>query len=328
MTILVTGATGFLGSHVAEQLSAQGATIRALVRKTSDTAFLRTLQRVEFAEGSIGEPARLAEAMVGIDAVIHVAGIGEAKRPEVFHETNVVGTANMVAATAKHGSNVRRFVLVSSLGAMGPSDDGTPLAPDAPPHPVTHYGRSKLAGERAALALKDKVPLTIVRPPAIYGPRDAKVLAFFKAVRGGVLPQLGSSDRRLSMIYGPDCARACIAATEADVASGSAYYVEDGERYRFGDLVAHIETALDTRARFRFPIPAKVIRGVAWANELRGKATGKAVLLTRDKCNELFAPHWVCDAAQTRHDLEWTPEVTFGEGAQLTARWYRAQGWL
>lgn len=328
MTILVTGATGFLGSHVAEQLSVRGQKVRALVRGSSDTSFLKALDRVEFVEGSIGEPATLAAAVTGVDAVIHVAGVGEAKRPEVFHETNAVGTANMIAATADHAPGIRRFVLVSSLGAMGPSEGGEPLAPDATPHPVTHYGRSKLAGERAALALKARVPVTIIRPPAIYGPRDAKVLAFFKAVRSGILPQLGSSDRKLSMVYGADCATACIAAIDADVRSGSAYYVEDGERYRFGDLVEYIEAALDTRARIRLKIPSSVVRGVAWANELRGKVTGKAVLLTRDKCKELFAPNWVCDASPTRTDLNWTPSVTFGEGARLTADWYRAAGWL
>lgn len=328
MTILVTGATGFLGSHVAEQLSVGGQKVRALVRESSETSFLKTLPGIEFSVGSISEPATLPAALAGVEAVIHVAGVGESKRPEELHETNAVGTANMIAATVKHAPGVRRFVQVSSLGAMGPSEDGKALAPDAAPHPVTHYGRSKLAGERATLALKDKVPVTIIRPPAIYGARDTKILTFFKAVRAGVLPQLGSSDRLLSMIYGPDCGAACVAAVDADVPSGSAYYVTDGECYRFGDLVAHIEKALDTRARIRFKIPRSVIHGVAWANELRGKATGKAVLLTRDKCNELFAPNWVCDAAPTRHDLTWTPTVTFGEGARLTAEWYRTAGWL
>ena len=328
MTILVTGATGFLGSHVAEQLSINGQKVRALVRESSDTAFLKTLPGIEFSVGSISAPATLPAALNGVDAVIHVAGVGEAKRPEDLHETNAVGTANMIAATAKSGAGIRRFVQVSSLGAMGPSEDGAPLTADAAPHPVTHYGRSKLAGERATLALKDRLPVTIIRPPAIYGARDAKVLSFFKAVRMGVLPQLGSSERLLSMIYGPDCARACIAAVDADVPSGSAYYIEDGERYRFGDLVAHIEKALNTRARVRLKIPRAVIHTAAWANELRGKATGKAVLLTRDKCNELFAPKWVCDASSTRRDLNWAPTVTFEDGARLTAEWYRTQGWL
>jgi len=328
MTILVTGATGFLGSHVAEGLAAQGQAVRALVRKSSDRSFLETLPGVEFVEGSIGEPATLASAMKSVDGVIHVAGVGEAKRPEVFHETNCVGTANMIAAAAAHAPGMRRFVLVSSLGAMGPSEDGSALGSDAAPRPVTHYGRSKLAGERAASALKEKVPVTIIRPPAIYGPRDAKILSFFKAIRTGLVPQLGSSERKLSMIYGPDCAAACIAALNASVPSGAAYYVSDGEPYRFSDLIAHIESALDARVRLRLKIPPAMIKAVAWGNELRAKATGKAVLLTRDKCNELFAPHWVCDASKTEADLAWRPAVGFAEGAHLTADWYREQGWL
>jgi len=199
---------------------------------------------------------------------------------------------------------------------------------DAAPNPVTHYGRSKLAAERAALAAKDELPITIIRPPLIYGPRDRECFAFFNAVNLGVLPYMGSTARGFSAIYAPDCAAACIAAIDKDVPSGSAYFVEDGKTETLGELVGHIENAMGKRAWLRFPIPRRVLSTVALGSELYGKFSKKAVMLTRDKCNELYAPHWVCDSVETQRDLDWQPKVSFDRGARITAEWYRQNGWL
>ena len=302
--------------------------MRALVRKTSDTAFLKTLDHVELFEGAVGDAGSLERAVDGATAIIHAAGLVRAKSPEAFMATNTDGTCKLLEAAQQHGKDLRRFVLVSSLAAAGPSLDGAPLAATAEPNPVTHYGRSKLAAERAALAVKDLLPITIIRPPAIYGPRDREILAFFKAVKTGVIPSLGSDTNTLSMIYGADCAAACIAAADAEVPSGSVFFVEDGRTYTVPAMLSEIEQALGTRAWLRFSIPRPVVRGAAFVSEMWGKATDSAMMLTRDKCNELFAPHWVCDGASARTELDWKPEVQFEEGARLTAQWYRAEGWL
>ncbi len=328
MTILLTGGSGFLGSHIAEQLSTQGRAVRALVRSTSDTSFLETLKNVELFEGAVGDAKSLERAVDGATAIIHSAGLVKAKRPEDFTATNTTGTCKLLEAAEKHGKDLRRFVLVSSLAAAGPSADGSPVPTSAVPNPVTHYGRSKLAAERAALAVKDLLPITIIRPPAIYGPRDREILAFFKAVKTGIIPSLGSDDNTLSMIYGADCASACIAAADADVPSGSVFFVEDGRTYTVPDMLSEIERALGTRAWLKFSIPRPVVKSAAFMSEMWGKATNSAMMLTRDKCNELFAPHWVCDGDTARSELDWQPKVQFEEGARLTAQWYRDAGWL
>jgi nucleoside-diphosphate-sugar epimerase len=193
---------------------------------------------------------------------------------------------------------------------------------------VTQYGRSKLAAERAALSLKEDLPITILRPPLIYGPREREVMAFFKAVKTGVLPFVGSTNNTCSVVYGADAARACILALDKAVPSGSIYFLDDGRVLTIGELVGHIETALRMRAKIRVPIPRRVLKAAALASELYGKATGQAVMLTRDKCNELWAPHWVCSAQKASRDLQWRPEVQFPKGAELTARWYLDNGWL
>jgi nucleoside-diphosphate-sugar epimerase len=328
MTILLTGGSGFLGSHIAEQLSAAGRRVRALVRKTSDTSLLAKLPHVELFEASMEDAEGLGRAAEGVDAIIHAAGLVKARSAEEFHRVNAAGTASLVAAAVRAEPRPRRFVLVSSLTAIGPSDArGTPVTPATGPHPVTRYGRSKLAGERAALEHRDDLSLVIVRPPALYGPRDREFFAFFQAVKSRILPYTGSPDGQLSMSYGPDAASACIAAVDADVPSGSAYFIDDGEVYTLAELGRHIEAALGTRALVRFPLPQALLRVAATATEAWGKATDRPMMFTPDKCNELFE-QWVCDASATGPALGWQPKVKFAEGAALTAAWYRREGWL
>ena len=326
MTILLTGGTGFLGSHVAEQLSEAGRTLRALVRKTSDTRFLSTLPNVELVEGSVDDLASLHAAVRGVDAIVHSAGLVKARTPDEFSQVNTEGTLNALNAARKNG--VRRFVYVSSLSAAGPSDAaGNPVDATAAPRPVTNYGKSKLAAEAHVHAARGELEVIVLRPAAIYGPRDREILAFFKAIKAGVLPYMGSTENKLSMIYAADCAGACVAALDAPVPSGSSYFLDDGRVYRFADLIANVEAAMGTRAWLRFPMPRRVIHFAGLASELYGRAANRAVMLTRDKCNELFA-QWVCDSSDAQQALGWRPRVPFEEGARLTVDWYRGAGWL
>src|SRR5581483_8797383 len=179
MKVLVTGGSGFLGSWVCEQLAARGDSVRALVRKSSNKKFLQTLKGVELCEGGVEDAAAVDKAIEGVDAVVHCAGLVKARNEDEFKTTNVEGPRNIVQSSKKH--RVKRLVLLSSLEASGPSQDGRPV-PDDQERPITAYGRSKLEGEKVALAAKADVPLTILRPGAIYGPRDQEILEAFRTV--------------------------------------------------------------------------------------------------------------------------------------------------
>ncbi len=328
MLVLVTGGSGFLGSYIAEELVKAGHHVRALVRKSSNRQFLETLRNIEFAEGSIEDRASVFRAVEGVDAIIHSAGLIKAKTPEEFRLINVEGTRNLLDAAIEKVPNLKRFVFISSLTAIGPSLDGTPLSVDATPNPVTHYGRSKLEAERLVLSRKDKLPVVSIRPPLVYGPRDNETFAFFQSVSRGVLPFFGDGQNTLSMIYGADAARACVKALTADIPSGRAYFIDDGNVYVWKDALEQLESVLGKRALLRIGLPLKVVSAAAIASEIYGKLSKKAVMLTRDKINELKQPHWVCDSSATRSDLDWTPEVMWREGVGNAATWYRAQGWL
>lgn len=328
MTILVTGATGFLGSHVAEQLSQGGEPVRALVRTSSDTRFLKSLAGVELVQGSVEDRDSVVSAARGVTGIVHAAGLVKAKSAEDFMRTNRGGTENLLAAALENRGTVRRFVLVSSLAALRPSDgSGNPIPEDAEPRPVTEYGRSKLAAERAALEQKDALPLVVIRPPAIYGPRDREILAFFKSIKLGLLPLLGSTQNKLSMIYGSDCAAACVKALSAEVPSGTTLHIDDGAVHTMEELIVQTEAAMGRRAKIRLHLPRRLVETAALGAELYGKATNRAVMLTRDKCNELFE-QWVSDGSRARALLGWKPVVSFEDGIRRTVAWYRQAGWL
>jgi nucleoside-diphosphate-sugar epimerase len=283
---------------------------------------------VTLVPGALDDPLSLREAADGVDGVIHAAGLVKARSPADFLRTNCEGTANLLEAVRESAPDLRRFVLVSSLAVTGPSPDGTPLSTDGPPQPVTHYGASKLAAEQVAIAAAESVPVTILRPPMIYGPRDPEMLPVFKAVRLGVLPLTGPPGQLLSAIYASDCADACVQALGADVPSGTRLHLDDGQPLALSNLISNIENALDRRAWMRLRIPQSLLYLTALGTEVYGRLRGTAVMLTRDKLNELHAPHWVCDSAEARAALDWEPRITFPEGARLTADWYRQEGWL
>ena len=185
MKALVTGATGFVGSHLAEALRRRGDEVTALVRSPAKAAALGPLG-VRVLPGGLDDPDSLARAAEGQDVVFHVAGLVAARDEAEFLRVNRDGTAGLVAAAAR--ARVGRFVYVSSMAAGGPADRGRPLTGTEPPNPVTAYGRSKLAGETAVKA--GSLPWVIMRPPTVYGPRDREVLKVFRMARWGVAPVL------------------------------------------------------------------------------------------------------------------------------------------
>lgn len=328
MKVLVTGASGFLGSHVAEQLLARGDKVRCLVRKSSNTKYLEKLG-VELAFGAVDQAETLPDAVKGVDAVVHCAGLVKARNAEEFDAVNHRGSVALAEAVAEHNPSVQRFVLVSTAALMGPSEPGAKHTQNTTPNPVTEYGRSKLRGEEGVRALSDKIKITVLRPPAIYGARDPEMFAFFQMVSYGVAFKMGGGFEAMEVVYGPDCAAACIAAVDAtDVPSGNVYFVTDGTPRSFDSMATDIAAALNVETWGRPVIPLAVLRIAANASEAIGRMTNKAMMFTKDKVNELAIKHFQFDTEPTRKDLKWQPKVQFAEGAKRSAEWYKENGWL
>lgn len=326
MRVLVTGASGFLGGWVAQKLSERGHTVRALVRKTSKRAHLEKLERVELAEGSVEDRDAVTRAMEGVDAVVHSAGLVKARNEAEYRSTNVEGTRNLIDA-AKQVPALRRFVHVSSLEAAGPSKDGSPVAVDQQ-SPITAYGRSKLEAERVALGATAHLKVTVLRPGAIYGPRDQEIYEAFKSVQRGLMPTVGGGTALGSFVFASDCAEACVAAIEIDHPTGSILHISDNTgavtQRQFLEL---IEGALGKRALIRMSLPKVVLKTVSYGVKAFGSVTGRAVMLTPEKADMLLQ-HFVCSSEVAQSTLHWSPQVQLSEGVKLTVQWYRENGWL
>jgi nucleoside-diphosphate-sugar epimerase len=321
MKALVTGATGFVGSHLVEALVRRGYAVTALVRSPGKASLLNALG-VTQVQGDLEHRAALREAAAGQEVIFHVAGLIAARDEVEFLRGNRDGTANLLEAATAGGSP--RFVLVSSMAAGGPSPRGTPLDGSEPPAPVTQYGRSKLAGEEVVRA--GSLPWTIVRPPMVYGPRDREVLKVFK-LAGAFTPVFGDGSQELSAIYGPDLAESLIAAGTAAGTVNRTYYACHPEVFQSGDFVRKVGATMGRSVRV-IPLPRWLAVGALSLTGTAARLAGRATILTTDKAHEFFQPAWTGDPTPLMRDSGWTPTHDLDTGLAATAAWYREQGWL
>jgi 2-alkyl-3-oxoalkanoate reductase len=322
MKALVTGATGFVGSHLAEALRRHGVELTALARSPAKAAALAPLG-VRVVAGDLHDQPALERACEGQDVVYHVAGLVAARTEADFLAANREGTRNVVGAAERAGAG--RLVMVSSMAAAGPAVRGRPLRGDEPPRPVTAYGRSKLAAEQVVRA--SSLAWTILRPPLVYGPRDQEVLKVFRLARLGFAPVLGDGKQELSAVYAADLAEALIAAGTSAAAVRRTYYPCHPEVFT-GAAMARAVGRVMGRSPALIRVPAPIGRGVLRITEAAARLVGQTTILTADKANEFFQPAWTGDPGPLTTDSGWHAARDLEAGLEETYRWYRAAGWL
>jgi dihydroflavonol-4-reductase len=326
MKILVTGATGFIGSHLAELLLKKNYSVRCLIRKTSNTVWLKDLP-VELVYGDLFDADALHRAVEGVDFIYHSAGLTKAKTEEEYFRGNSTGTRNLLDAVMEYNPGVRRFVLFSSQAAAGPSPTKDPIDESVPAHPITTYGRSKLAAEQECLASAKTIKITIVRPPVVYGPRDKDVFEFFHTVSMGLQPMAGLKDKFVSMIHVSDLIRGTVMAGEDPKALGQTYYISSKEVYNWRDLGEITRKALGNRV-LRVRIPEPGIYAIAAVAELMAKFSSKPALINFEKARDMVQNYWTCDASKAKRDLGFEQEMPLESGITSTIQWYKDAGWL
>ena len=322
MRVLVTGATGFVGSHLVEALRDRGDEVTALARSPTKAAPL-SQAGVRVVPGDLHDPTALHKAVADQDVVFHVAGMIAAKSETEFLRANRDGTANLVDTAQRTGRP--RLIFVSSMAAGGPSRPGQPLRGDEPPAPLTQYGRSKLEAE--AVVRASPLPWCIVRPPVVYGPRDYEILKVFRFAKRGIAPILGDGRQEISTIYAPDLARAIIATATAPAAVGRIYYACDPVWTTSAGFMTAVGEAMG-RTILMVPVAEPIARGLLSVTGAAAALTGRATLLTRDKAKEFFAPAWTGDPATLTRETGWVPASDLAGGLRATAAWYREAGWL
>ncbi|MBI5212187.1 MAG: NAD(P)-dependent oxidoreductase [Nitrospirae bacterium] len=320
MRALVTGATGFIGSHLAAALIREGFNVKCLVRNRSRLRFLEDMN-VKIVKGDCTDRDSLIDAVKGVDYVFHLAGLTKACSEEDYYNANFKGTENIVRAVVENTPDIKRFVYLSSLAAAGPSYDGKPLKEDCEPMPVSVYGKTKLEGEKIVTANGKNIPVTVIRPPAVYGPRDRDLLVFFKMIKSGVVPYWGRC--YYSFLYVEDLINGIIRSALSKEAEGEIFFMSDGNIYSTDDIITAISDALQRRP-VKLTIPKFVMPLLGMLSEkLRG-----VNIINSDKIKEMRHAYWVCDASKAATKLKFEPKIKIKEGAQWTADWYRIHRWL
>lgn len=332
ITAFVTGGTGFVGSHLVEELLSRNVEeVRCLVR--SDPKWLADLD-VTRVSGDLSAVETLWEALEGVTHVYHVAGLTRAPTWNPFYEVNVRGTLNLLGAVKHAAPDVERILVTSSLAAVGRCENG--LATEgAPLNPVSQYGWSKAQMERALRSPHDMpesyweaLPITVVRPAAVYGPRDRDILDFFRAVQRHVCPIAGSgSDRSLSLVHARDLARGMVDASLHPRTNAETYLLGSQRPYAWSEVKQAATEALDTWA-ITVPIPGALVDVVGGISEAWGHLTGTYPALNRDKAREIRHACTVCSVEKAEDHFGYEPQIPLDEGVRETIRWYEARGWL
>lgn len=324
-TVLVTGATGFVGGHLVEALARQGTPVRLLVRDARRLAFPLT-KGMEIVKGDVTDASSLEAAVKGATTVLHLAGVLKGLRFEDYERVNAGGTRLLCEAMARAGG-AKRLVLVSSLAAAGPCERGQVRTEKDPDAPVSFYGTSKRMGEEIARGFSDRFEVTVLRPGAVYGPRDRDVFEYFKMVRSGIVLLHGDGGQQMSFVHVDDVVQAVLLAAEVPSAAGRTFFVADGEVSTWGAMLRIAGEAMG-RKFIEIHVPIPVVGVVAGVADLVARFRGRPGILNQDKVKEARGGAWTCSIEEARKTLGYQPRWALREGVAHTIDWYRRQGLL
>ncbi len=321
---LLTGASGFIGQNLRRALLDAGADVVAIRRGASPAADEGRSVALDYDDvGALTQLVREEKP----DWVFHVAGATKGVTYEDFQRANVMPTKNLLTALLEAHREVRRFVLVSSLAAYGPSAPDRPHRESDAPAPIEHYGKSKLEAEDVVRALGAALPWTIIRPSGVYGPGDADYFNLFKEIASGRNVFFGNRERWFSAVYVDDCVRAIVGAALAQEAIGKGYFVCDGRPITWGEFQQAIVEAHGKKV-LTLNLPEALVGVAAFGGELATRVDGKPRLFNRQKAKMGAQAAWTCTHDAAREDFGYAPEVPVEEGVARAYRWYREHGWL
>ncbi|MBK9015624.1 MAG: NAD(P)-dependent oxidoreductase [Saprospiraceae bacterium] len=328
--ILITGASGFVGSHLVEEALRRDLDVYAGIRKSSSREYLQD-ERINFVELNFEDKDQMSILMKRkqFDYVIHNAGVVSAPKLSDYMRVNFEYTKNFVEAIEASGEQLDKFTYISSAASYGPvpSKDLTDfLKEEDTPRPINAYGEAKLASERYLASLHD-FPYVVIRPTGVYGPREKEILTFFKMINRNVEGYIGFRRQHLAFVYVKDLVRAVLDATTSSEVSRKSYFISDGRYYAQWDIGKTAKQILNKKT-LRFHIPVTLVRSIAWVLEQAGKLSGSYPPLNLEKVRILESLNWKCDIEPLKEDLNFQPQYDMEEGLEETLAWYKEQGWL
>jgi nucleoside-diphosphate-sugar epimerase len=324
--VLITGGTGFIGSHLTEFLIKNGYSVTCLVRDPHSLRWLDDLD-INVAVGDCAQLETLTNAVKDVSMVVHAAGLTKARRSREYYEANHIGTRNMLEACSRYNPDIEKFILISSLAAAGPAGDGKPVKESDLPHPISDYGKSKRLAELEAVGYRDTFPVVILRPSVVYGPRDRDMFELFRWAGRGATLEITGGERFLNFCYVGDLVKAISLAMEKQTRSGSIYFVAEDKPYSWSEVR---RTLLFTGAvkavTIKIPYSAAYLIGLA--SELGSLITSRPALTNRQKVREASQQYWTCDLTAIERELGFKAAYPLQQGLEITWRWYRDNSWL
>jgi len=281
---------------------------------------------VDIVEGDLLDSESLSKCLEGADYVIHIAGMTKAKRKSDFFSGNAKATQYLLHAASKM-KHLKKFCYLSSLTAVGPSATGIPLTETAPCRPITSYGQSKLQAEHQCRHYTDRIPIVIIRPPAVFGPRDKDILEMFKWVSYGFKPIIGSAEKTLSLVYAPDLAKGIIQATIDERTTGQTYNISDPTIFTFSSLIDYIASLVHKRT-IHVHLPKGLFYSIAGIAQFFSAFGNKPAVLNIEKAKDLLQNHWVCDSRKIQEHIGFRTATSIYDGLNKTFQWYKEIGWL
>lgn len=321
----VTGGTGFIGSHLAEELLRRGYDeVRCLIR--SERKWLEGIDIVEVRADLFDEDA-VSEAVADVDFVYHVAGLTRAKSWKEFERSNVEATMRLMDVVSTVNPSVEKVLVTSSLAVVGPCTGGV-ATEESSLEPISQYGRSKALMERRLGALDGRLPITVIRPPAVYGPRERDVFAFFRMLSKGICPVVGDmTEPALSLVHVADLVNGMVDAAESVETTHETYFLGSELFYSWSDVKDAATKAMGRKA-LTVAVPPFLVRPLGAAVELAGRLTGTYPPLNREKAREIRFVCKKCCTEKAKRDFGYEQCVPLGRGIGETIAWYRDEGWI
>ncbi len=323
---VVTGANGFVGSHLVDHLLEQKYKVRCITRKTSDLKWLKG-KDIEIIDEGLFDKAVLRKAFEDADYVYHVAGVVKSKKPEGYFKGNVDTTRSLLETALEYRDTIKKFLIVSSQTVAGPSDNEKPVVESDTPNPITTYGRSKLAQENLAKEYMDRLPITICRAPAVFGERDTEIFIFFQTFTKGLCTTIGFDKKLLSLMHVNDLVKGFQLAAENADSSGKIYYISS-EKFYTWEEIGDITKRIIGKKPLHIVVPHSVVYFIAAIAQFFALFSSKPATLNIEKAKDITRHAWICSTQKAVNELGYHQQISIEEGIKRTVAWYKEAGWL
>lgn len=323
---VVTGGTGFVGSHLVDLLIEKEYEVRCIVRKTSDLKWLNN-KDVKIYDCGLYDKSAIKEVIKDADYVYHVAGVVKSKTKEGYFKGNVETTKTLIDAALESEAKLKRFLVVSSQTVTGPSLDGKPVNEETECKPITTYGKSKLEEEKLVLSYKDKLPVTICRAPAVYGERDTEIFIYFKTFSKGLTTTIGFNEKKLSLIHVLDLVNGFYLAATNEKSIGQIYFISSEEFYTWAQI-NEITSVIMRKKPLVIKVPHFVVFTIAAVAQFAAMFSSKPATLNIEKAKDITQRYWICDTSKAIRDLGYQQKISIEEGIERTVNWYKQMKWI